>query len=102
MRTSRDGGPGAENPPLLGALLRIPYQAMMTDVVASGLAAAGYGDVRPRHLPLTQTLARLPLGPQGTESGAPGCAAERSFGSPPAADGAVLGGAGAGRRTRCA
>src|SRR5690242_18594724 len=81
MRISRDGGSDGENPPLLGALLRIPYQAMMSDVVAPGLAAAGYGDVRPRHLPLTQTLSRHPTGLRATELAARARITKQSMGT---------------------
>lgn len=50
----------------LGTLLRMPYQAMMTDAVEPALAAAGYGDVRSAHLPVIQALARNPAGLRAT------------------------------------
>src|SRR5438105_6839940 len=62
-----DGPTGGELPPLLGALLRMPYQAMMGEVVEPGLAAAGHGAVRPTHFPVVQTLSRHPRGLRATE-----------------------------------
>lgn len=56
-----------ETEPLLGALLRIPYQAMMTEGVEPGLDAAGYGDVRSAHLPVVQALTWRPAGLRATE-----------------------------------
>jgi DNA-binding MarR family transcriptional regulator len=53
--------------PLLGALLRMPYQAMMTDTVEPRLAAAGYGDVRSAHFPVLQALTWSPLGLRATD-----------------------------------
>ena len=61
-----DRGPeGTE--PLLGALLRMPYQAMMAEGVEPALAAAGFGDVRSAHLPVLQALTRHPAGLRSTE-----------------------------------
>ena len=51
----------------LGTLLRMPYQAMMTDSVEPALAAAGCGDVRRAHLPVIQALAANPGGLRSTE-----------------------------------
>lgn len=51
----------------LGTLLRMPYQALMTDAVEPALSAAGYGDVRSAHLPVIQALARHPEGLRSTE-----------------------------------
>jgi DNA-binding MarR family transcriptional regulator len=51
----------------LGTLLRMPYQALMTQAVEPGLAAAGFGDVRSAHLPVIQALARHPEGLRSTE-----------------------------------
>lgn len=51
----------------LGTLLRMPYQALMTDAVEPALSAAGYGDVRSAHLPVIQALARHPEGLRATE-----------------------------------
>src|SRR5262245_28810662 len=50
----------------LGTLLRMPYQAMMTDGVEPALAAAGYGNVRSAHLPVIQALAMSPAGLRAT------------------------------------
>jgi DNA-binding MarR family transcriptional regulator len=51
----------------LGTLLRMPYQAMMTEAVEPALAAAGYGDIRSAHLPVIQALATNPDGLRATE-----------------------------------
>ena len=51
----------------LGTLLRMPYQAMMTDGVEPALAAAGYDDIRSAHLPVVQALATHPAGLRATE-----------------------------------
>jgi len=59
------GADGADHG--LGTLLRMPYQAMMTDVVEPALAAAGYGDIRCAHLPVIQALATHPAGLRATE-----------------------------------
>jgi DNA-binding MarR family transcriptional regulator len=61
------GPTGGDLPPLLGALLRMPYQAMMGEVVEPGLAAAGHGAVRPTHFPIVQTLSRHPSGLRATD-----------------------------------
>lgn len=51
----------------LGTLLRLPYQAMMTDVVEPALASAGFDDIRAAHLPVVQALAMNPDGLRSTE-----------------------------------
>lgn len=51
----------------LGTLLRMPYQAMMTETVEPELAAAGFGDIRSAHLPVIQALATYPDGMRATE-----------------------------------
>jgi DNA-binding MarR family transcriptional regulator len=51
----------------LGTLLRMPYQAMMTESVEPALSSAGYGDIRSAHLPVIQALARNPSGMRATE-----------------------------------
>jgi DNA-binding MarR family transcriptional regulator len=51
----------------LGTLLRMPYQAMMTDAVEPALSSAGFGDVRSAHLPVIQALAMNPEGLRSTE-----------------------------------
>lgn len=56
-----------ETTPLLGALLRRPYQAMMLDAVEPSLAAAGFGDLRSAHLPVIQSLTQSPAGLRATD-----------------------------------
>ena len=56
-----------ETEPLLGALLRMPYQAMMAETVEPALDAAGYGNIRSAHLPVMQALAQNPAGLRATE-----------------------------------
>lgn len=56
-----------ETEPLLGALLRMPYQAMMAEGVEPALGSAGFGDVRSAHLPVLQALTRHPGGLRSTE-----------------------------------
>jgi DNA-binding MarR family transcriptional regulator len=51
----------------LGTLLRMPYQAMMSEVVEPALSSAGFGDVRSAHLPAIQALARNAAGLRATE-----------------------------------
>jgi DNA-binding MarR family transcriptional regulator len=51
----------------LGTLLRMPYQAMMTEMVEPALSSAGYEDIRSAHLPVIQALARHPAGLRATE-----------------------------------
>ena len=51
----------------LGTLLRMPYQAMMTDAVEPALSAAGFDDIRAAHLPVIQALAMNPEGLRSTE-----------------------------------
>jgi DNA-binding MarR family transcriptional regulator len=60
-----NGADGSEHG--LGTLLRMPYQAMMTDAVEPALAAAGCGEVRAAHLPVIQALAMNPAGLRATE-----------------------------------
>ncbi len=68
------------NEPLLGALLRMPYQAMMSDVVEPGLVAAGYADIRPAYFPATQTLYRHPEGMWSTDLAARARITKQSMG----------------------
>lgn len=56
-----------ETEPLLGALLRMPYQAMMLDGVEPALLAAGFTDIRSAHLPVLQALTRRPEGLRATD-----------------------------------
>jgi DNA-binding MarR family transcriptional regulator len=61
---------GQEQPKLehgLGTLLRMPYQAMMTDTVEPALSAAGFDDIRAAHLAVIQALAMNPEGLRSTE-----------------------------------
>jgi DNA-binding MarR family transcriptional regulator len=51
----------------LGTLLRMPYQAMMSETVEPELSSAGYGDIRSAHLPVIQALATHPAGMRATE-----------------------------------
>ena len=46
---------GEDNRRMIGALLRIPREAALREVVA-GLAAADYGDVRPAHFTVFQHI----------------------------------------------
>jgi DNA-binding MarR family transcriptional regulator len=63
-----EAGQGSDETELgLGTLLRVPYQAMMTDTVEPALSSAGYGDIRSAHLPVIQALARNPAGLRATE-----------------------------------
>jgi DNA-binding MarR family transcriptional regulator len=66
--------------PLLGALLRVPYQAMMTEGVEPELDAAGYGDVRSAHLPVVQALTWRPAGLRATELAAHSRITKQSMG----------------------
>jgi DNA-binding MarR family transcriptional regulator len=66
---------------LLGALLRIAYQEMMTDVVEPGLAEAGYHDVRPAHFPAMQNLVLRPRGVRPSELAAWARITKQSMGS---------------------
>jgi DNA-binding MarR family transcriptional regulator len=69
-----------ETEPLLGALLRMPYQVMMTDAVEPGLAAAGYDDIRSAHLPVLQALTWHPAGLRATELAAHSRITKQSMG----------------------
>src|SRR5215207_7693488 len=69
-----------ETEPLLGALLRMPYQAMMTEAVEPGLVAAGYDDVRAAHLPVLQALTWHPGGLRATELAAHSRITKQSMG----------------------
>ena len=66
--------------PLLGALLRMPYQAMMTDAVEPELIAAGYDDIRTAHLPVLQALTRHSGGLRATELAANSRITKQSMG----------------------
>jgi DNA-binding MarR family transcriptional regulator len=70
----------AETEPLLGALLRIPYQAMMVDAVEPALAAAGFADIRLAHLPALQALTRRPAGLRATDLAAEARITKQSMG----------------------
>ena len=72
-------GPEATEP-LLGALLRMPYQAMMADAVEPGLTAAGYGDVRSAHFPVLQALTWCPAGLRASELAAHARITKQSMG----------------------
>jgi len=67
METVAAGHGSNETEPGLGTLLRMPYQAMMTDALEPALSAAGYGDIRSAHLPVVQALAVHPVGLRATE-----------------------------------
>src|SRR3712207_137977 len=69
-----------ETEPLLGALLRMPYQVMMTDAVEPGLAAAGYADIRSAHLPVLQALTWHPAGLRATDLAARSRITKQSMG----------------------
>jgi DNA-binding MarR family transcriptional regulator len=69
----------AETEPLLGALLRIPYQAMMVDAVEPALAA-GFADIRLAHLPALQALTRRPAGLRATDLAAEARITKQSMG----------------------
>jgi len=69
-----------ETAPLLGALLRIPYQAMMADTVEPKLTAAGYGEVRSAHFPVLQALTWHPAGLRATELAAHARITKQSMG----------------------
>jgi DNA-binding MarR family transcriptional regulator len=63
-----DAGRGTGEAELgLGTLLRMPYQAMINDVVEPALASAGFSDIRSAHLPVIQALAMSPAGLRATE-----------------------------------
>lgn len=53
--------------PMLGTLLRMPYQAMMRDAMEPALMANGHGDLRIAHFPMLQALANHPEGMRATE-----------------------------------
>jgi len=80
METSPHSRREEDNEPLLGALLRMPYQAMMTDVVEPGLVEAGYEDIRATHFPAIQTLSRHPHGVWSTELAARARITKQSMG----------------------
>ena len=80
MDSQPDGRRGEDNAPLLGALLRMPHQAMMA-TVEPGLADAGYADVRPTHIPILQTLSRHPRGLWSTELAARARITKQSMGA---------------------
>ncbi len=69
-----------ETEPLLGALLRMPYQAMMADTVEPRLAAAGYGEVRSAHFPVLQALTWHAAGLRATELAAHARITKQSMG----------------------
>jgi DNA-binding MarR family transcriptional regulator len=70
-----------DNAPLLGALLRLPYQAMMADVVEPGLAATGFGDVRASHFVVVQALCHREAGLWATELAARARITKQSMGA---------------------
>jgi DNA-binding MarR family transcriptional regulator len=80
----RDGAPpsvdDAETEPLLGALLRIPYQTMMVDAIEPALTAAGFADIRGAHLPALQALTWRPAGLRATELAAEARITKQSMG----------------------
>lgn len=51
----------------MGTLLRLAYQAMMSESVEPALAQAGFGDIRSAHLPVFRALASFPAGMRSTE-----------------------------------
>lgn len=57
----------ADTTPMLGTLLRMPYQAMMRDAMEPALIANGYGDIRIAHFPMLQALANHPEGMRATD-----------------------------------
>ena len=66
--TISNTGLGSEGTELgLGTLLRMPYQAMMAEVVEPALSSAGFADIRSAHLPVIQALARNSVGLRATE-----------------------------------
>ncbi len=65
---------------LLGALLRLPYQAVASSILR-GLAAEGYGDVRLSHIPVIQYLYTRPDGTTITELAQRGRITKQSMGS---------------------
>jgi DNA-binding MarR family transcriptional regulator len=80
--TITETGPGStEIAHGLGTLLRMPYQAMMTDVVEPALSSAGCGDIRSAHLPVIQALAMHPDGLRSTELAAYARITKQSMGS---------------------
>lgn len=69
-----------ETEPLLGALLRMPYQAMMVDAVEPALMAAGFTDIRSAHLPVLQALTWRPAGLRATDLAAQARMTKQSMG----------------------
>ncbi len=69
-----------ETEPLLGALLRMPYQAMMLDGVEPALVTAGFADIRSAHLPVLQALTRRPEGVRATDLAAEARITKQSMG----------------------
>ena len=53
--------------PLLGALLRKPYQVLVGDGIEPALASAGYGDIRSAHFPVLHALTANPRGLRSTD-----------------------------------
>ena len=51
----------------MGTLLRLAYQAMMSESVEPALVRAGFGDVRSAHLPVFRALSSHPAGMRSTE-----------------------------------
>lgn len=80
METAPHSQHAEDNEPLLGTLLRMPYQAMMSDVVEPGLVAAGYADIRAAYFPAIQTLYRHPEGVWSTDLAARARITKQSMG----------------------
>lgn len=66
MQTLSDDSTNEDVGLLMGALLRIPYAAMM-EKIERGLVKAGYPDVRSTHFPLIQSLFQHPEGARSTQ-----------------------------------
>lgn len=66
--------------PLLGALLRLPYQVLVGDGVEPALAAAGHVAIRAAHFPVIQALTANPDGLRATELAAKARITKQSMG----------------------
>ncbi|HET7091885.1 MAG TPA: MarR family transcriptional regulator [Thermomicrobiales bacterium] len=69
-----------ETQPLLGALLRIPYQTMIVETIEPALAAAGFADIRSAHMPVLQALTWRCGGLRATELAAEARITKQSMG----------------------
>jgi DNA-binding MarR family transcriptional regulator len=76
-----DTGFGPEQAmPLLGALLRKPYQVLVGEGIEPAMAAAGYEEIRSAHLPVIQALTENPRGLRSTDLAAHARITKQSMG----------------------